>query len=81
MSLTPDEIAVLRARLAEAEEARHLLLVGQSVTLQRHDGRTLEYRAADVSKLEAYIAELRRLIACARPPRRTFRVYQSGTGL
>lgn len=81
MALSTEELALLRERLAEAELARHRLLIGESVTVERHDGRHAEYKPADIRLLDAYISELRRLIACGKPRRRTFRVYQSGTGL
>lgn len=81
MALSPEEIAVLQQRLAEAELARHRLLIGESVTIERHDGRHAEYRPANLAALDAYIAELRRLIAGTKARRRTIRAYQSGTGL
>lgn len=46
-------------RLAEAEAALHLLLLGQSATLITADGYTTQFKPADEGRLRAYIAELR----------------------
>lgn len=80
MALTSEEITLYTARLAEADEARHQLLIGGSVVIQHHDGRRMEFKPADIRRLDAYIAELRRLLAGTSRPSRTLRVYQSGNG-
>lgn len=53
----------LQTDLAEAEAARHKLLIGQSVTVRGHGDRRIEYAPADLGKLDAYIADLRRQIS------------------
>ncbi len=60
---TPDQIAAWKLKLGEAENAYHLVQIGQSVEVQQHDGRRLHYTAANVNALSAYIARLRVLIA------------------
>lgn len=53
-------IAVLRQRLAEAEEALHQLNTGEKVRIfQDQNGERVEYNAASIPKLEAYIAKLK----------------------
>lgn len=81
MALTTEEAVIISARLAEAEAARHQLLIGNAVVVQRHDGRNMEFKPADLRQLEAYIDELRRLLAGTSRSRRTFRAYQSGNGI
>lgn len=47
--------------LAEAEAAYHKLLVGQAVVEFRDsNGETVRYQAANVARLAAYIADLKR---------------------
>lgn len=51
--------AVLRQRLAEAEEALHQLQTGEKVRVfQDQNGERVEYNSANISKLQAYIAKL-----------------------
>jgi hypothetical protein len=67
------DIAVLKQRLAEAEQAYHRLSIGKSaVTLQEND-RKITFTAAKMADLRAYIDDLKRQIAdieCPIPPRR-----------
>lgn len=81
MALTPEEIVVYTARLAEAEAAYHQVMIGHSITVQRHDGRHVEYSSVNRDSLQAYIAWLRAQIAGTPRARRTFRVTQTGNGL
>lgn len=53
----------LQARLTEAEQAYHKLMVGKSNRVIQYDGRRLENTAANQQMLSRYIAELKRQIA------------------
>jgi hypothetical protein len=54
----------LAERLVEAENAYHQLLIGgQAVEIRDSSGESIRYSMANASKLKAYIAELRALIA------------------
>ncbi|MBX3488878.1 gpW family head-tail joining protein [Parvibaculum sp.] len=58
--------------LAEAEAARHRLLTGTlEAEIRTADGESVKYAAADVTRLDAYIAQLRSKIA---PRARSIRV-------
>ncbi len=52
-------MADVAQRLAEAEAALHLLLLGQSATLVTAEGYSTQFKPADEGRLRAYIAELR----------------------
>lgn len=63
MALTPTERATYTARLADAEAQLHLVLTGQAARVfVDQNGERIEYTAANASRLQAYIAELRRLL-------------------
>ena len=63
MALTPTERALYETRLADAENSLHQLLTGQSVRVfVDQNGERIEYTAANANRLQAYIAELRRLL-------------------
>lgn len=60
------DLATLQARLAEAEEALHQLSIGKKVVeVQTEGGERVRYQSydADVSRLRAYVVELKGLIA------------------
>lgn len=53
-------MATVAERLAEAEEAYHDLLRGQSVrAITDQNGERVEYNRADLNRLAAYIENLR----------------------
>lgn len=53
-------VAVLQQRLTEAEEALHLLQMGEKPRVfQDQNGERVEYTVASIPKLEAYIAKLK----------------------
>ena len=56
----PIETATLEARLTEAENALHKLLLGQTVIVVSYDGHRTEFKPADESKLRRYVQELNR---------------------
>lgn len=56
---TPNEIALWRTQLAEAEAALHSILVSGSVAKMRHGDKSMEWNAQNVGTLRGYIAELR----------------------
>lgn len=56
----PIETATLEARLTEAENALHQLLLGQTVTVVSYDGHRTESKPADEVKLRRYVQELKR---------------------
>lgn len=75
-TLTPDELAERRARLAALNKVR-----GTGLLSIQHEGRRLQYQTGEA--LDAAIAKLEAEIrgaTCPRP-RRMFRLYQSGNGL
>jgi gpW len=45
-------------RLAEAREALHAVMTGQTMTVVGYDGRNVRYTSANVDQLRVYIAEL-----------------------
>lgn len=60
MPLTPDEIVLYQARLTEAEDALHKLLIGNSARVYvDQNGERVEYNAANAARLRAYIMELK----------------------
>ena len=51
----------LEAWLAEAEQARHELMLGdKAVSISSGSGKSLSFAATDLGKLDLYIASLRR---------------------
>lgn len=63
-------------QLDQALTARHALLTGTARVSVGFGDRRIEYVPADLRKLDAYIAELRReLTPAAVPTRRRNRVY------
>lgn len=62
------DTATLEARLEEAEEALHLVLIGQSVTVTAYDGHRTEYSPAREGELRRYIGRLRRDLGRATGP-------------
>ncbi|HCX68967.1 gpW family head-tail joining protein [Parvibaculum sp.] len=56
--------------LAEAIEARHRLLKGDlEAEIRTADGESVKYAAADVTRLDSYIAELEAAVTPSRRPR------------
>ena len=55
----------IRQKLDEALEARHQLLVGRARVSVGFGDRRIEFTAATLKQLDAYIAELRRKLAGA----------------
>ena len=59
-TLTAEELLLLKARLAEAEESYHLLLTGRSArVVVDQNGERVEFTAANRASLYSYILELR----------------------
>lgn len=59
------DLATLQTQLAEAEAARHKLLIGtQEVQVGQADMR-VEYAKSEIGQLEAYIVSLRSQIVAA----------------
>lgn len=56
---SPDEIALWRTQLAEAEAALHSIMVSGSIAKMRHGDKIMEWNAQNVGTLRGYIAELR----------------------
>jgi hypothetical protein len=51
----------LEEKLAEAEAVYHQLMLGQQIVfLQDQNGERIQYSKADLGKLAAYIADLKR---------------------
>lgn len=62
-------IDTLQTWLSQAETARHNLAVGSLVEeLSSPDGTRVRYAAADIAKLDRYIASLRQQIAAMSQP-------------
>ena len=56
--------------LAEALDARHRLLKGElEAEIRTADGESVKYAAADVARLDSYIAELEAAVSPRRRPR------------
>jgi len=70
----PIETATLEARLTEAENALHTLLLGQTVTVVSYDGHRTEFKPADEGKLRRYVQELKRKLGQAPAGRMSRRV-------
>lgn len=66
-------MATLQERLDEAEAAYHDLAIGKSVVeLRDSNNETVRYNIASISRLAAYIADLKRQlgVACSTGPMR-----------
>ena len=48
----------MQVQLAEARQAYHKLMTGQTVVRIQRDGKTVEFKAADRAQLRSYITEL-----------------------
>lgn len=59
------DVATLRERLAEAEAAYHKLALGEAEASVTYGSTMVAYKSADLGKLKAYIADLKRQIAAA----------------
>jgi hypothetical protein len=57
------------ARLAEASEALHQLIIGKRTVKVMVDGQSVEFTAANRADLEAYISRLTSELAGAQPYR------------
>lgn len=71
LALTTNQRATLTARLAQAEEAYHqLMLGGQAKVYVDQSGERIEYGTTNATKLAAYIADLKRQlgIGCGDGP-------------
>ena len=63
MSLSPEEILLIKKRLLEAETAYHEVMMGKGTAEVRDsDGSSIRYTTANASRLKAYIAELKGLL-------------------
>ncbi|SFM71546.1 phage head-tail joining protein [Marinobacter pelagius] len=63
----------IETQLAEAREAYHKLITGQSVVRIQRDGKTVEYSQASKKDLAAYIADLESQLGGAGRRRRPAR--------
>jgi len=74
--MTNEQRAQLEARLAEAEQALHELTIGGRAVSISSGGKTVSYTAGDLSRLDQYIASLKRQLgvsgAVAKPIRVLF---------
>lgn len=60
MTLTPEQTAILQTRLAQAEQAQHELMMGQTARVYvDQNGERVEYAAANAERLRAYILSLK----------------------
>ena len=58
--MTPADRAEMQSRLADAQEALHLLLTGQSPRVfVDQNGERVEYATANAPRLRAYINEMK----------------------
>ena len=67
--------AQLEAYLAEAEAARHQLIMGEKSVSVEYEGHKTTFQATSQAKLEAYIQKLKAQLGLAprrRAPRVTF---------
>lgn len=53
------DLATLQAQLAEAEKARHELLMGNKMSSITVNGRTVQRTQANIGELKIYINELK----------------------
>ena len=64
MFRVPSHMPTLAERLIEAEQALHMLLLGQSIAEVRDaNGESVRYTTGNVGRLRVYISELQALIA------------------
>lgn len=59
------DLATLQSRLADAETARHNLVIGGQVEDVQHGDMRQRYTKADLPRLDAYISDLRAQIVAA----------------
>ena len=64
------DLATLKTRLAEAEDAYHLLQMGGKTQEMMLNGRKVVYTPANADKLKAYIGQLKQQIAQLQGSRR-----------
>ena len=57
------DLVTLQGWLAQAETARHQLLIGRRAASASVEGKSTTFMQADISKLDAYITSLRNQIA------------------
>lgn len=72
MALSPEQIAVLEARLEEAETVYHAWRLGKRArTYQDANGERVEYSVEGMRGIAAYIADLKRQLGtgCSAPMR------------
>lgn len=62
-TLTEAERLTWTTRLAEAEAARHALMVGERAVSVRYNDREVRFTPADMGKLDAYIAQIKSTLA------------------
>ena len=70
-------VETINTRIAEAEDARHRLSLGESVVEVWRDGRRVQYSEVSLPQLDAYIERLKGELVTAQaaagsapPPRR-----------
>lgn len=62
-TLTPEEVTLYTARLAEAEQAYHDLRMGKIArTFVDQNGERVEFAAPNADRLRAYIIELKTML-------------------
>jgi hypothetical protein len=57
------DVATLRLRLSEAEDALHKVSIGKAVTVIGEGGNSVTYSRVNRNELVAYISQLKRQIA------------------
>ncbi len=63
MALTAEETTLYTARLTEAQDALHKLMIGQSARVfVDQNGERVEFTATSSARLRAYIQELKLLL-------------------
>ena len=65
-TIGPSRVTQLQALLAEAEQARHDVAIGDKTTELWRDGRRVTYTKASLKDLDAYILRLKQDIADAK---------------
>ncbi|MCM5689145.1 gpW family head-tail joining protein [Sinorhizobium meliloti] len=70
MTLTPEQKALYRGQLAEAEAALHQLVIGKSAVTLSYNGESITYKIADEARLRNYIRELQAKLGIIRSARR-----------
>ncbi len=70
VTLTPEQEALCRGQLAEAEAALHQLVIGKGAVTLSYNGESITYKAADEARLRNYIRELQAKLGIIRSARR-----------